>query len=61
MPKKSGDVEAKSRASGDMSKLFGWITDRKIRLDAKGMMTVQLVMPWEETSRDNYALLKNQQ
>jgi hypothetical protein len=45
----------------DMSKLFGWITSRKICLDAKGVMTVQSVMPREETPTDNYALLKNQQ
>ena len=43
-----------------MSKLFGWITGRKVRLNAKGMMTVQSVMPREETPTDNYALLKNQ-
>jgi hypothetical protein len=45
----------------DMSKLFGWITGRKVPLDAKGMMMVQSVMPREETPTDNYALLKNQQ
>jgi hypothetical protein len=44
-----------------MSKLFGWITGRKVPLDAKGMMMVQSVMPREETPTDNYALLKNQQ
>ena len=44
-----------------MSKLFGWITGWKIFLDAKGMMTVQLVMSQEESPIDNYALLKNQQ
>ena len=45
----------------DMSKLFGWITGRKICSDAKGMMMVQSVMPREETPTDNYAMLKNQQ
>jgi hypothetical protein len=44
-----------------MSKLFGWITCWKVRSDAKGIMTVQSVMPREETPTDNYALLKNQQ
>jgi len=29
----------------DMSKLFGWITSQKVRADAKGVMTVQSVMP----------------
>jgi hypothetical protein len=45
----------------DMSKLIDWITGRKVRADAKGMMTVQLVMPREEPPTDTYALLKNQQ
>jgi len=45
----------------DMSKLFGWITGGKVCSDAKRMMTVQSVMPQEETPTDNYALLKNQQ
>ena len=47
-----------------MSKLFGWIIGQKVRLDAKRMMTVQSVMPWEEetlTNNYDYALLKNQQ
>jgi hypothetical protein len=35
----------------DMSKLFGWITGRKVCLDAKGMMTVQPVMPRKETPK----------
>ncbi len=45
----------------DMSKLFGWITGRKVCADAKGMMTVQSVMLREEPPTDTYALLKNQQ
>ena len=46
----------------DMSKFFGWNTGRKVRSDAKGMMTVQSVMPREEPLMDDtYALLKNQQ
>jgi hypothetical protein len=45
----------------DMSKLFGWITGWKVHLNAKGMMTVQSVMPQEATPTDNYALLNNQQ
>ena len=64
MPKGSCDAEAKDRASEldtGLVKLFGWITGRKVRLEAKGMMTVQSVMPGEETPRNNYALLKNQQ
>ena len=44
-----------------MLKLFGWITGRKVCSDAKGMMTVQSVMPREETPADNYVQLKNQQ
>jgi hypothetical protein len=37
-------------------------TGRKVHSDAKGMMTVQLVMPLEELPTDDtYALLKNQQ
>ena len=37
-------------------------TGRKVHLDAKGMMAVQLVMPLEELPTDDtYALLKNQQ
>jgi hypothetical protein len=45
----------------DMSKLFGWITARKVCADAKRMMMAQLVMPQEEMPTDNYSLLKNQQ
>ena len=45
----------------DITKLFGWITGRKVRSDAKGMRTVQSVMLWEETPTNNYALLTNQQ
>ena len=45
----------------DMGKLFGWITGRKIRSDAKGMMTVSSAMPRGETFANNHALLKNQQ
>jgi hypothetical protein len=45
----------------DMSKLFEWITVRMVCLDAKGMMTVALVMPPVQAPMDNYALLKNQQ
>jgi hypothetical protein len=61
-----GAVMRKQRAehlskTRDMSKLFGWITGQKVRLDAKGMMMVQSVMPREEIPTDNYALLKNQQ
>ena len=61
-----GSVMRKLRAehpswTRDMSKLFGWITDRKVHLDAKGMMTVQLVMPPVQAPMDNYVPLKNQQ
>ena len=46
----------------DLGKLFGWVTGRKVRSDAKGMITV---MPAccrpVEVPMDNYALLKNQQ
>ncbi len=45
----------------DMSKLFGWITGRKVHLDAKGMMTVASVTLQVQVPMDNYALLKNQQ
>ncbi len=44
----------------DMRKLFGWITGQKVCSDAKGMMTVSLVMPPVQVPPDNYTLLKNQ-
>ena len=45
----------------DMRTLFKWITGRKVCLNAKGMMTVSLVMPPVQAPADNYAMLKNQQ
>ena len=45
----------------DMGKLFGWVTGRKVRSDAKGMMMVMPACPPVEAPMYNYALLKNQQ
>jgi hypothetical protein len=45
----------------DLGKLFGWVTGRKVRFDAKGMMTVMPACLPVEVATDNYALLKNQQ
>ena len=64
MPKGSGDAEAKGRASkldAGHVKIVWLDHRRKVCSDAKGMMTVQSVIPREEIPTDNYALLKNQQ
>mgnify|MGYP006203673597 CR=1 FL=1 len=45
----------------DMTKLFGWVTGRKVRSDAKGMMMVMPACPLVSAPMDNYALLKNKQ
>ena len=47
----------------DMSKLFGWITVRKVRADAKGKGDDDGAVgdAVEEPPTDTYALLKNQQ
>jgi hypothetical protein len=45
----------------DLGKLFGWVTGRKVRSDAKGMMTVMPACLPVEVAMNNYALLKNQQ
>ncbi len=45
----------------DMKKLFGWVTGRKVRSDARGMMMVMLACPLVDAPMDNYALLKNKQ
>jgi hypothetical protein len=44
-----------------MGKLFGWVTGRKVRSDAKGMMMVMPACPLVDAPTDNYALLKNKQ
>ncbi len=44
-----------------MMKLFGWVTGRKVRSDAKGMMMVMPASPLADAPMDNYALLKNKQ
>jgi hypothetical protein len=45
----------------DLGKLFGWVTGRKVRSNAKGMMTVMPACLPVEVAMDNYVLLKNQQ
>jgi hypothetical protein len=45
----------------DMKKLFGWVTGRKVRSDAKGMMMGMPACPLVDAPMDNYALLKNKQ
>ena len=62
----SGPAMRKKRAehpssARDMGKLFGWVTGRKVRSDAKGMMMVMPACPPVEAPMYNYALLKNQQ
>jgi hypothetical protein len=44
-----------------MAKLFGWVTGRKDRSDAKGMMMAMPACPLVSALMDNYALLKNKQ
>ena len=50
-----------SRWTWDMGKLLGWITGRKVCLDAKVVITVALVMPAVQAPLDDYVLLKNHQ
>jgi hypothetical protein len=44
-----------------MAKLFGWVTGRKVRSNAKGMMMAMQACPLVSVPMDNYALLKNKQ
>jgi hypothetical protein len=45
----------------DMAKLFGWVTGRKVRSNAMGMMMAMPACPLVSAPMDNYALLKNKQ